>query len=385
MQQRYFSDREKLEAGSPEKWLIPICLKTPSMKGETCELLAEKQQTFRLDGCAPALFGNATGRGYYRAAYDSDTLKAIAGIAESALTPEERMSFVNDAWALVAVGRQPIGDYLTIVKGLKSDRTGAVVGAMLQWVRATHEFVVSAASKPLFEAWVRELLRPVMQELGTNTRPNDSEQIRDLRVEVIRTLGSAGNDPEVMAWARQATEAYMTDPAAADPATLGSAMSLGVRGGDAALYEKFLAHMKTARTPDEYYMYLRNLSNFSDPKLAVRTAELFLSPEIKPQDTYQLFSLIGNPDAQPAAWNYFKTHFKQIQDKAGAVLGTGMVAVVGAFCDEQLRDDAVKFFTAAHVPGAERDLANGRERATACIELKRLQQSNLDAFLKSQR
>jgi aminopeptidase N len=67
--------------------------------------------------------------------------------------------------------------------------------------------------------------------------------------------------------------------------------------------------------------------------------------------------------------------------KAAAVLRM-IESYVGA---EQLRDDAVQFFTDAQVPASERDLTNGRERASSCAELKKLQQSNLDAFLKSQR
>ena len=177
----------------------------------------------------------------------------------------------------------------------------------------------------------------------------------------------------------------MNDPASADPAIIGTAVSLAALGGDAALYEQFLAKMRAARTPDEYYMYLRNLSNFSDPNLAVRTAELLLTPEIKPQDIFQLFGLVGNPDTQQAAWSFFKSHFKQVLEKSGTMLGSGMVGIVGAFCDEQLRDDAVQFFTAARLPASERDLANARERASSCTELRGLQQSNLDAFLKSQR
>src|SRR5262249_15140672 len=155
-QQRYFADRDKLEAGSPELWQVPICLKTPGANGPACEVLADKKQTFQLNGCAPWVFANATGRGYYHASYDSDMVKKLSAVAETALTPEERISFLSDSWAMASVGREPIGDYLTIISGLKSDRTRAVMESMLAHLSQIHEFVISPSGKPAFEAWTRQ-------------------------------------------------------------------------------------------------------------------------------------------------------------------------------------------------------------------------------------
>jgi hypothetical protein len=60
-----------------------------------------------------------------------------------------------------------------------------------------------------------------------------------------------------------------------------------------------------------------------------------------------------------------------------------MVSVAGAFCNTQLLEDATKFLASKNISGSQRDLTNAVERADACIDLKRLQQSNLAAFLKS--
>ena len=107
---RFFADRSKLDAGSPELWQVPVCLKTPGSRGATCELLTEKKKTFQINGCAPWVFANATGRGYYRVSYESEAIRNIAAAAEASLTPEERISFLNDSWAMVSSGgnRSPI-------------------------------------------------------------------------------------------------------------------------------------------------------------------------------------------------------------------------------------------------------------------------------------
>jgi aminopeptidase N/puromycin-sensitive aminopeptidase len=382
-QRRFFADRSKLEAGSPEQWQVPVCLKTPGSRPATCELLTEKKKTVQINGCAPWVFANATGRGYYRVSYDSEAIRNISAAAEASLTPEERISFLNDSWAMVSVGRQSIADFLNTVTAMKSDRTRAVVEAMLGPLRQIHGDIASSADRPAFEAWTRQLLRPLAQELGSTAKPGDSDELRQLRAVVLRTLGSAGNDPEVVARARLVTEAYMKDPNSVDPTALPDAIALTASHGDTVLYEKFRDCMKNARTPDEFYTYLRNLENFRDPDLALRTAQLFLTPEVKGQDVYQILGVVGNRDTQKVGWDFVKSHFTELRDKLGAELGSGLASVANYFCDETLRDDSQKFLADQKIPGSQRDLANARERVNACIDLRRLQQSNLSRFLST--
>jgi aminopeptidase N len=383
-QQRYFADRAKMDAGSPELWQIPVCLKTQGAAGAHCVVLKQKEETFQLDGCSPWVFGNATGRGYYRVGYDGAALKVLTGVAETALTPEERISFLNDSWAMVRIGRQSIGDYLNTVAGLSADRTRAVMESMLNHFQQIHDQVVSAEDRPAFEAWTRQLLHPIAEDLGMKAVAGESDERNSMRSTVLAVLGYVGNDPEVIAAARATTESYMKDPASVDPEVVGPALGLTAFNGDAALYDQFREHMKTAKTPEEYFQYFGNLGSFKDPELAKRTADLFLTPDVKGQDMFQMFGILGNEYTQQVAWDFFKAHFKEIKDKLGPGLGGGMVNIANVFCDEKLRDDSQKFFADQKLPGSERDLANARERVNACIELRQLQQPNLAAFLKQE-
>jgi aminopeptidase N/puromycin-sensitive aminopeptidase len=245
------------------------------------------------------------------------------------------------------------------------------------------EFIVSKEDKPAFEAWTRRLLQPMAQELGTSAQSGDSDERKQLRALVLHTLGNTGNDPQVIAAARSAVDAYMNNPTSVDPTLIRNVLPIAAAHGDAALYDRFREHMKTARTPDEFYLYFRNLANFSDPALVRRTGELFLTPEVKGQDMFQIVGIVGNPDTQTVGWEFFKSHFKELQDKLGPSLGGGIVSAAGTFCDPQLRDDSQAFFAAQNIPGTQRDLANAKERVNACIDLRSLQQNNLTQFLHS--
>src|SRR5262249_36317646 len=162
-----------------------------------------------------------------------------------------------------------------IIEGMKSDRNRAVVQAMVAHLGQIGEFIVSKQEKPGFEAWTRRLLQPMAEELGMSAQPGDSDERKQLRATVLHNLGYTGNDPAVIAAARTTADAYINDPTSVDPTLVQNALSLAAAHGDAALYDRFREHMKTARTSAEFYLYLRNLANFSDPALVRRTGELF--------------------------------------------------------------------------------------------------------------
>src|SRR5262249_16542497 len=123
-QRRYFFNRAAFDKGDDQLWQIPVCMKAMQASGKTvekCELLTKKEDSFTLPGCASWVLANA-GNGYYRSAYEPAAVQALARDAESALTPQERIFLLSDTWASVRVGRQPVGNFLTLSEGLRSDR-----------------------------------------------------------------------------------------------------------------------------------------------------------------------------------------------------------------------------------------------------------------------
>src|SRR5262249_17247336 len=125
-QQRYFYDRGRFEAGSGERWRVPVCMKSSS-GARQCGVLTEAQSEITLPGCSSWVLANAGATGFYRSAYDAESVRALAADAETSLTPAERIRLLSDVWASVRVGRLQIGDFLALAKGLQSDRQRAVV------------------------------------------------------------------------------------------------------------------------------------------------------------------------------------------------------------------------------------------------------------------
>jgi aminopeptidase N/puromycin-sensitive aminopeptidase len=65
-------------------------------------------------------------------------------------------------------------------------------------------------------------------------------------------------------------------------------------------------------------------------------------------------------------------------------LGSILVGSTGAFCSTDARDDVQSFFAAHKVPSADRALKHAVEGINGCIELRKLQGPNLEAWMAAQ-
>lgn len=382
-QDRYFGDAEKLAAGAQEIWQIPVSLRGAGSSAATYFLLAQRQQTFQISGCFPWVYANAGARGYYTTAYDAATLGKISSELETGFSAEERMHFLGDAWSLVRVGRLSIADYLDTLEKLKGERVRAVLDVMTDHFQQIHDTVVSPSDRPAFQRWVRDFLRPLASELGDSPAPGEPDERRALRADTFSILATIGRDPLLLEKSRAAVDQYMRDPNSVDASLAGSALNAAALVGNNDLYERYAQHLKTAKTPEEYYNYFYALGNFPSADLAKRTFDFVLSSDVKNQDLGLIFGPFNNPDLQAAAWDLLKNNYDAFMAKAGETLGGSIVDVAGVFCDEKLRDDAQEFFASKNIPGSERQLKNAKDQVNACIQVRSLQQANLSAYLRN--
>jgi puromycin-sensitive aminopeptidase len=384
-QRRYFYEREKFEQGSPEVWMIPVCMKASGSSGEqqTCRLLTKKEETFTLDGCPSWVLTNAGAKGYYRSGYTPAETHAIARKVETSLSPAERIMLLSDSWASVRVGLDAIGDYLALADGFQADRNRAVMGQLIEQLNYIGENLVNNNDRQSYQDWVRRLLTPAANELGWQPRPNDTDDQKELRAALLYALGHTAQDPQAIAVARELTEKELQDPGSVPQELAASAFPVAAENGDAALYDQIKSQLKATKTPEAYALYMRALSRFTDPALVQKTLEFSLSPEVRSQDaSLELARVMINPASQRPAWDFVQAHWSDIE-KEGDMYGVErLVYVAGNFCDAGLRDQVKDFFSTHQVPSAERTLKQSLERVNYCVDLKSQQSSQLAAWLQ---
>jgi aminopeptidase N/puromycin-sensitive aminopeptidase len=385
-QQRYFFDRSAFDAGSDQLWQVPVCMKTAAVAGsaEKCELLTKKEDRFTVPGCPPWVLVNGGGNGYYRTGYPPGAVHALSRDAETALTPTERLILLTDTWAAVRVGRQPVGDYLTLGEGLQSDHTDAVLGLLFRQLIFIGRYLVNDNDREPYQAWVSSLLTPVVKEVGWESKPSESDSQKNLRARLMQVLGNVAREPKTLAEARKLTEQGLQNPASVESGLATAAFGLTAQDGDSPLYDRLMAEMKSAKTPEQYYLYFYTLATFSDPKLLERTLEYAISPEVRSQDTLGLLgAVMANPAGEKLAWDFVRSHWAEVEKTGGPFASANIVTSAGSFCDAGLRDPVNDFFSAHKVAAAERSFRQSMERINNCVDLKSQQSNQLASWLES--
>ncbi|MGA3212679.1 MAG: M1 family metallopeptidase [Terriglobales bacterium] len=389
-QKRFFNERDAFhQSGSQEEsplWQIPLALKGIGSNGSESAkyfLITQRQQQVTMTGCPAFIFPNAGGLGYYRFDYDPTALRQLGTQAGGGLTPEERISLLSDAWALVQVDQHPVGDYLWLGDQLKNTPGHVVLADFVGRLQQINETLVDTADRAQFEEWVRKTFSPMMQQLGFAGRPGDESEDKARRATLFQTLGNLGNDPQVIDQARVLVQQYMKDPDSIEGTLAASVVSVAARHGNAELYNQFKAQLKNTKSPEQYYRYFFALAQFQEPELIQMTLEWSLGPDVRSQDLRIVAAVAGSPDGRMPAWNFLREHLSDYAKKmGGGIAGAGMVmGVASGFCDTQQRDEVQKFFQEHQNPGAERGQKRVLEAINGCIALRQQQQANLASWL----
>ncbi len=218
--QQRFTLEPGANGGAPGTvWQVPICTKIQGASSAgSCSVLDKEQQIIDVaPGCPSWVFINAGANGYFRTAYPPEMLRAMAPEIETALSAPERLTLVEDEWALVRAGRHAAADYLTVASGFAREQTSGVLARVTARLRFIDDYLTTAATRPKLQAFVGSLFRPTFEALGLDARPDDTDDRRALRAVVVSALGTTAADPTVIAQSRAAVRRALAGGAPLDP------------------------------------------------------------------------------------------------------------------------------------------------------------------------
>lgn len=129
---------------------------------------------------------NALQYGFFRTGYDEALLQKLVGaIRSNALSPIDRLTIQNDAFALSSAGKQSTAQALQIASAFANETDYTVWNGLITNLGLVSSVWAEEASYPRFQAFVRSLLRPVAQRLGWDAIPGESDRDALLRSLVI--------------------------------------------------------------------------------------------------------------------------------------------------------------------------------------------------------
>src|SRR5262249_32867215 len=149
------------------------------------------------------------------------------------VAPIERFNVVSDAFAVTQAGHMSAADYLDLTGKFREETDRNVWTALVGSLAFVNRVIPESARGGL-ETFVRHRVGLAAARLGWEAEPGESELVRQLRGDLIRVLGTLGNDEEAQSQARALYARYGEDERAVDPNILPALITIIATVGGAA-------------------------------------------------------------------------------------------------------------------------------------------------------
>ena len=370
------------EGNPDERWRIPIALRA-SVKGGWVDkrlLLGEAETRVELPAAPEWVLANTGGHGFFRVGYALPMLRKLAR-SVAKVSPIDRFNVASDAFALSQAGFVPAVEYLELTGRFREERDRNV------WMVLTGSFgflnrVLPDRARPGLEAFVRHRVGPAAARLGWDREDGESELVRQLRGDLLRVLGTLGNDEETQAQARAMWARYVEDESALDPNVLPAVIAILASTGGEREYADFHQRFRTARNPQEEQRYLYALGAFREPALIKQTLERTLNGEVRSQDApFLIRSMLGSVYARALAWDFVKEHWeamaRQYPGSAYRRLYEGVTMLVSPDWERDVQD----FFERNKITLGGKTLEQYLEQLRVAVRFQEREAAALAAYL----
>jgi aminopeptidase N len=345
-------------------WSIPVRIRSGVDGAPQSLLLTRDGQTASAGRCGEPLSLNPDAIGYYRVRFDAPTfdtnLKYFARLRNG-----DKISLLDDQWALVGSGTENLGSYLSIVSSMGLD-LDTRIWQQIAGALATIEYDErETAGHDAFAAYARSIIQPVADRLGWDSRPGETPDVMELRRTLIRSLGVWG-DEGVIEEARKRFGAFAKDHNAVQPDDQRVMLSIVARHADEATFDRLHSIAKQAKDETEQQRYFLSLMEVGDSQLAMRAAEIAMSTEIPPQGARWRLSLVVRLASQhhELAWATFSRNVETLMEPHTKYAPLITAQYVPEYFWDCLPLDQLETWVRAHVPAEmSSNIAHGMETA----------------------
>ncbi len=392
-QRRYAPHGSAIDANA-QTWQIPFSARVFLADGTSRverALLTKRDQTLRLDACPVAVMPNADGTGYWRYALAPDATQALTAQYEK-LGAAEQLVFADALLSGFRAGRLTADD---LRGGLERIAKGEDEGLSFSLAALpVLSSLIADESRAPFANWVETVYAPRLAGIDKIAIEKQSESQRLLRPLLADALARHGTDKSRRAKLRvQAEEAMglkVAAPNAKPPiGELASAMMIGVQVGGAEFHDAGLADVQASQDQSRRATVLSALAQYGAPERVLKLLEDVQADTFSDNERYLvLTSAMNNAEARGRVWAAVRRDFERIVAGVPQIRKAQLGGLAGTFCSKADASAAQSFFeaNAASLPGYERALAQGVERAALCSASKALKADEVSAaFVRTPR
>ncbi|PSR32960.1 MAG: peptidase [Sulfobacillus benefaciens] len=338
-------------------WQVPVVV-TIWRYGDVREsyrtILGLEEKSIPVPSDMASVLVNQGAWGFYRVAYEATLWQPLLERLGE-MTPLERLSLADDAWAAILANEAPLSHIVPLWRAMVNERDPDVWGAVSRQA-ALLDDIVEDHERPLLQNLIRTIAGPVLQKLTWEPSPDEDVRHRRLRAILIQLLGTHGGDPTVRMHARELLSAHWQGTSV-PPELLTPIVNVVASFGGETEWARMYQQFRAAETPQEEKRYLYALADFIEPDLVTRTLELYQSSAVRTQDgAIALGRALANRHAHRAVWNVVEDHWDELLEKYPKMIEF-IVSPVATVVDEDLAHRMVAWLHAHPVPQSARHIA----------------------------
>jgi puromycin-sensitive aminopeptidase len=348
-------------------WPVPLTVRQVSGEKERVDRILIEADGAELDLLAPdaVVVANAGSASFVRVWYDDELRSRVVARAMDVLSPIERYSLVDDAWAAVVVGKASAGSFLDLVRGFQDETDLRVWQAILGGLGWLDRFVEDEPRERL-RAFARDLVRPALARLGWEPSGDESDLTRALRGQLVQSLAVLGADPETLAQCRE-----LELEGEGDPQLLQAAVEAVAAEGTAEDLDRYWQRYRDASTPQEEERYLFATSRFPGEAEVDRILASAMSDEVRTQDApYLLARATTNRRQGPKVWRFIADRWDEMQDRFAASNIIGLASGIRYLTEPDVVGEVEAFFRDHDIPQNHLMLQQGLERMRVASRLR---------------
>jgi alanyl aminopeptidase len=382
------------KGSADQKWDIPLCVRYGTgATGQTqCTLLTQASQTVALEGakgCPAWVQANDRANGYYRVDYKGGLLASlVAGNVAARLPAAERADLMGNAQALSGAGKLPVADVLSLVETFHNDSERYVMQTAMTLALGPRAHLVPDSLLPNYRRFLLKNFQARAAQLGWTAKPDESDDTRLLRAQILRPVATAGGDMELAGRAKELADKWFGDRTAVDSNMLGAVLGTAAYYGDKSLFERMLAEFRSSKDRQIRRSLTGAMSAFRDRAAIEAGMNALIDGDIPfIEGQALLFGGQGEEATRKLPFEFLKSHWDQVVAKmptgGGFDFGAVLPEVGASYCDASSRDELKSFFAPKvdKFVGASRALDQTVEAIDLCIANKATQEPGVAAFL----
>ncbi len=311
------------------------------------------------------VYGNANEGGFFRPLHDADEVRRLSKSLGS-LKAVERMGLIDHQWALVRAGQSSIGSMLDLAGGFAHEPDADVLATLRKPLSFIANSLIPDAAPDCagpMQSWLLDHFEEPFAKLGWKPAAHEPDEVRLTRAVLLGIVGGIAGSPHALEISHRQCDRYLGNRRSIDPNLADAVVSLGARGGDAALHRRFVDAAMTSESAQEKRRFLLGLGDFRDEKLIDRTLTFALTDAVATQDVaFLLMRLFANPAARERTWAFMQRRWDRIRKRVPPHMCSYLIEMTPALLTNAHKREVAKFFRANPVPTGERALRQALER-----------------------